>query len=182
MPHRRPQPDEYLPHQNQYISLVTAPVLDVLREQRRTLPQSLRSVAEADADYRYASGKWSIREVVGHISDAERVYQYRALSIARGAADALPRYDPDGWVEHAGFAGRTMQSLIDEFLAVRESTLSLLEHLEPEAWDRRGTFSGGSVSVRAQAFIAAGHAQRHLDVLHERYGIVRLASEAVAGS
>ena len=157
-------------------------MLDVLREQRRTLSQSLRSVAEADADYRYASDKWSIREVVGHISDAERVYQYRTVAIARGVVDALPRYDPDAWVEHSGFGRRAMQSLIEEFLAVRESTLCLLEHLEPEAWDRRGTFSGGSVSVRAQAFIAAGHAQRHLDVLRERYGIARFASETVAGS
>ena len=182
MPDRRPQPDEYLPHHNQYISLVSAPVLTVLRDQRLTLTQSLSGVTDADAGYRYATGKWSIREVVGHISDAERIYQFRALAFARADAATIPRYDPDAYVEHSGFERRSMQSLIEELLAVRESTLHLFENLEPQAWDRKGTLSGGPLSVRALAYIAAGHAQRHLNVLRERYGVGQSASESVSVS
>ena len=181
MSHQRPQPTEYLPHHERYISLVIAPVLTALRDQCRTIPQALTGISEADAGYRYAPGKWSIRQVVGHISDAERIFQFRALVFARGDAATLPRYDPDSYVEHSGFEHRTMQSLIDELLAVRESTQYLFETLEPEAWDRNGTVSGGFISVRALAYIAAGHAQQHLNVLYERYGIgERSAAVSVA--
>ena len=171
MPHQRPQPNEYCPHHERYLSLVTAPVLTVLREQQHTLPSMLRGVSEEDGGYRYAAGKWSIREVVGHISDAERIFQYRALVFARNDRVALPRYDPDGYVELAGFDHRTIDSLVDEFLAVRASTLHFFENLAPEAWSRSGTISGGFVSVRGMAFIAAGHAQQHLNVLRDRYGV-----------
>jgi hypothetical protein len=180
MPHRLPQPNEYSPHHERYISLVTAPVLTALRDQERTLPQFLRGISDTDAGYRYASGKWSIREVVGHIFDAERIYQYRALSFARGEAGVLPGYDPDEYVVNSGFDHRTMHSLIDEFLAVRESTLRLFTSLDPSTWDRRGMVSGGFVSVRALAYIAGGHAQRHLNVLAERYGVAKPMSEAVS--
>jgi hypothetical protein len=180
MPHRQPHSTEYMPHHTQYVSLVAAPVLDVLRDQRLTIPLALLNISEKDAGYRYAQDKWSIREVVGHISDAERIFQFRALVFARGDAPSLPRYAPDEYVANSGFDGRTMQSLIDEFLAVRESTLHLFETLEPHAWDRSGTISGGVVSVRAMAYIAAGHAQRHLNVLYERYGIAETASDIVS--
>jgi len=172
MPLQRPQPTEHAPHHQQYLSLVSGPVLDALHAQKRSLPQFLAGVSEADADHRYAPGKWSIREVVGHISDAERIYQFRALAFARGDAAAMPRYDPDGYVEQAGFDRRTMGSLIDEFLAVRESTLQFFAGLDAAAWDRKGTVANAPLSVRALAFIAAGHAQRHLNVLAERYGVV----------
>jgi hypothetical protein len=180
MPHQRPQSNEYLPHHERYISLVIAPVLTALREQRRTIPQALRGLSDSDAGYRYAPHKWSIREVVGHTSDAERIFQFRALVFARGDSPTLPRYDPDSYVEHSGFEQRTLQSLIDEFLAIRESTLCLFEHLGPEAWDRRGVVSGGSVSVRGLAYIAAGHAQQHLNVLYERYGIGERVSATIS--
>lgn len=179
MSDQRPLSNEYSPHHDRYISLVSGPVLTVLRDQRRTVPESVGDISEEDAGYRYASGKWSIREVVGHMSDAERIFQFRALVFARGDDAALPRYDPDDYVVHAGFDRRTMRSLIDEFLAVRESTLRFFESIEPQAWDRKGTVSGGFVSVRALAFIAAGHAQRHINVLHDQYGIGQPASEAV---
>ena len=180
MPDRLPQPHEYSPHHERYISLVTTPVLTALRDQERTLPQFLRGVSEADAGYRYASGKWSIREVVGHIFDAERIYQYRALCFARGESGVLPGWDPDEYATHAGFEQRTMHSLIDEFLAVRESTLRLFNSFDRSAWDRRGMVSGGFLSVRALAYIAVGHAQRHLNVLAERYGVG--APEAIAAT
>jgi hypothetical protein len=164
----------------QYISLVDGDVLDTLREQLITIPDALSGITDADAGYRYAPNKWSIREVVGHMSDAERVYQFRALAFARNDAISLPRYDPDDYVTHSGSDRRSMRSLIEEILAVRESTLQLFENLEPAMWDRNGTVSGGIISVRATAFIAAGHAQRHMNVLRERYGVAVAQSDAVS--
>jgi DinB superfamily len=171
MPQQQLQPDEYLPHHVQYVSLVPAPILDVLRDQRITIPHALRGISEAQADHRYAPDKWNIRQCVGHMSDAERIFQFRALVFARENAASVPRYSPDEYVERSGFEHRTMQSLIEEFVAVRESTLHLFRTLQPDAWNRTGTISGGIVSVRAMAYIAAGHAQRHLNVLYERYGL-----------
>ena len=180
MPQQRPQPNEYCPHHARYLSLVSAPVLDTLREQRGVFAELPRAIAEEDAGYRYETGKWSIREVVGHMSDAERIFQFRALAFARGDTAPLSRYDPDSYVELSGFDHRNLQSIVDELLAVRESTLSFFENLDASAWDRRGTVSGGFVSVRALGYIAAGHAQQHLNVLHERYGVGELASAAVS--
>jgi hypothetical protein len=182
MPHQRPQSNEYFPHQERYISLVRGPVLTVLRDQQTDLQEMLRGVAESDAGYRYAPGKWSIREVVGHISDAERIYQYRALAFARGDTASLPRYDPDGYVEMAGFDHRTVPSLVEEFLSVRASTICFFQNLDPAIWSRGGTVAGGTISVRALAYIAAGHARQHLNVLRDSYGVYEAAAarESVA--
>ncbi len=171
MPDKRPQPTEYAPHQELYVSLVPAPVLGALRAQEaqiRALPQR---ISDEQAAFRYAPGKWTAREVVGHMADAERVYQYRALALARGDAGNLPKYDPDGYVEEAGFESRTIADIAEEMLAVRQATLSLFANLPREAWSREGTLNGKPLSVRALAFIAAGHFARHVNVLGERYGI-----------
>jgi hypothetical protein len=171
MPDRRPERDEYAPHHSQYIDLVATPVLDSLRDQRAEVRRVLASVSEERAGFRYQPEKWSIREVVGHLSDAERVYGFRAMALARNDANPLPKYDPDGYVAAASFDIRTMPSLIEEFLSVREGTLRFFENLPQEAWSRRGTMGGNPLSVRALAFIAAGHVARHLDVLRARYGV-----------
>ena len=180
MPNQPPHSNEYCPHHGRYVSLVTTPVLTALRDQRSTFDELPRAIADVDAGYRYASGKWSIREVVGHISDAERIFQFRALAFARGDTAPLPRYEPDAYVEISGFDHRTLQSIVDELLSVRESTLHFFENLDASAWDRKGTVSGGFVSVRALGYITAGHAQQHLNVLHERYGVGEPASAAVS--
>jgi hypothetical protein len=164
--------DEYAPHHRRYIDLVSGPVLEVLRAQRAVISRLPDVVSEERAGYRYAEGKWSIREVVGHLSDAERVYGYRALALARGDANPLPKYDPDGYVAAADFDARTVASLADEFLALRESTLRFFDNLPAVAWSRRGTMGGSPLSVRALAFIAAGHVEQHLNVLRERYGVL----------
>jgi hypothetical protein len=173
MPHRRPEAHEHAPHHRRYIDLVTSPVLDTLREQRNEVRRLLPPIDDPVAGFRYAPGKWTVREVVGHMSDAERVYGYRALAIARGDGDALPKYDPDGYVAAADFDRRTMPDLVEELLAVRESTLQFFENLPQEAWDRSGTMGNAPLSVRALAFIAAGHLEQHLRILHDRYGISR---------
>jgi hypothetical protein len=106
------------------------------------------------------------------MADAERIYDYRALAFARGDRGTMPKYDPDGYVAAAGFDGRTMTSLVRELVVTRDSTLQLFENLPAEAWGLGGTLGGNFLSVRALAFIAAGHWQRHLNVLHDRYDLL----------
>lgn len=172
MPERPPSVDEYAPHQRRYIEAVEGPILETLRAQAAEVQRVLLPIDARDAGYRYAAGKWSIREVAGHLSDAERVYASRALAIAQGAI-TLPKYDPDANVAAADYEQRTIASLVEEFLNVRESTLQLFASLPAEAWSRRATLGAHPLSVRALAWIAAGHVVEHLDVLHTRYGVSR---------
>lgn len=171
MPDRRPQSDEHAPHHQRYIDLAATPILETLSDQCAKIERLIPAVPEARAGFRYAPEKWTIREVVGHLSDAERVYGYRTLAIARADPNPLPKYDPDGYVREASFDARTMTDLVVEFLALRESTIQFLRHLPASAWSRSGTMGGHPLSVRALAFIAAGHVEQHLDVLRERYGV-----------
>ena len=172
MPDRKPDAGEFAPHQRRYIDSVSGPILDTLAAQRDEIRRVLLPIAEADAGYRYAERKWSIRECIGHLSDAERVYGYRALAISRGDT-TLPKYDPDGYVAASNYDARTVASLVEEFLAVRESTLQFFRNTPPEAWSRTATLGTAPLSVRALAWIAAGHVRQHLDVLHDRYGVRR---------
>ena len=152
-----------------YVSLIEAPVLETLRAQEgvmRGLPEVI-----SDPAFRYHPKKWSVREVVGHMADAERVYQYRALVLARGGDPDLKRWDPDGYVAAANFEERAVTELVEELLQVRRATTLFFAGLPREAWSRRGTLNGKPLTVRALAFIAAGHFQRHLNVLRERYGV-----------
>ena len=173
MPDQRPTPDEYAPHQEMYVSLITAPVISTLRAQEahiRILPDL---IAEEQASYRYHEKKWSVRQVLGHMADAERVYQYRALVLARGGEADLKRWDPDGYVAQANFDERTISELTHELLQLRRVTSLFFSGLSPAAWARGGTLNGKPLTVRALAFIAAGHFQRHMNTLHDRYGVAR---------
>ena len=172
MPHTKPETDEFAIHQRRYVDAVEGPILDTLRAQRGELERVLLAIPESQAGHRYAEDKWTVREVIGHLSDAERVYGYRALAISRGDA-TLPKYDPDAYVAASGYDARTIASLVAEFLAVRESTLQLFANLPSEAWSRKATLGTNPLSVRALAWIAAGHVRQHLDVLHDRYGVAR---------
>jgi hypothetical protein len=172
MPETKPAADEHAPHQRRYIDAVEGPILDTLRAQRAEVQRVLLAIRDEDAGYRYAEKKWTIREVIGHLSDAERVYGYRALVIAHGDT-MLPKYDPDAYVAASNYDARSVRSLVEELLAVRESTLQLFANLAAEAWSRRATLGTNPLSVRALAWIAAGHVRQHLDVLHERYGVAR---------
>ncbi len=172
MPEIKPAPDEHALHQRRYIDAVEGPILDTLRAQRTEVQRVLLAIPEADAGHRYAEKKWTIREVIGHLSDAERVYGYRALAISRGDA-TLPKYDPDAYVAASNYDARPVPSLVEEFLAVRESTLQLFANLPAEGWSRRAMLGANPLSVRALAWIAAGHVRQHLDVLHDRYDVAR---------
>ncbi len=171
--HDRPDPSEYAAFYGRYVALVPAgDLLDLFDAQADDLAVCAVGVREARAAHRYAEGKWTVREVFGHVADTERVFADRILRIGRGDATPLPGFDENAYAAHAGFEARPMASVADEFAAVRASTIALLRGLPTEAWTRIGTASGHGVSVRALACIAYGHAAHHRAILAERYGIV----------
>lgn len=168
----RPEPDEYAPYFGRYIAEAgPADPLTTMREQLETTPAFFASAGEARAGYRYAPGKWSIREILGHLADSERIFSYRALRLARADATPLPSFDENGLVAAADFDSRPLASVIEEWAAVRRASLALFESLSDEALRRRGTVSNGPMSVRALIWIIPGHERHHLTVLRERYGI-----------
>lgn len=166
----RPQADEYAPYYGKYIDLVPEEdILDLLERQLHETMALFWSIPEAKASSRYAPGKWSIKEVCGHIIDTERIFAYRALRIGRGDATPLPGFEQDGYVESSGSDQREWRDLIAEFEDVRRATLSLLRSLDDEAWKRRGTASQNTVSVRALAYMIAGHELHHREIVRSRY-------------
>lgn len=144
-------------------------ICDVLETQAPETLRLLGGISEERSRHRYAPDKWTIREVVGHINDTERLFLFRALWFARGFADPLPSFDQNVAIEHAGADARPWTSHLEEFQAIRAATLSFFRHLPPEAWTRRGTASGNPFSVRALAYITAGHVAHHVRILRERY-------------
>ena len=166
----RPAPDEYAAYYERYISLVPeGDVVETLERQGAETLALLRGLSEEQGAHRYEPGKWSVKQLVGHVSDGERIFSYRALAFARGDSQALPGMEQDEWMAGVDFDARTLSSLIDEFESVRAATLHLLRHLSPEAWARRGTASDNEVTARALAYIIAGHEAHHVRVLRERY-------------
>jgi hypothetical protein len=169
-PATRPPADEYAPFYAGYISLVPdGDVLGLLEEQRRDTLALLAELPEERGGHRYGPGKWSLKEVLGHVIDGERVFSYRALHFARGDRSPLPGMDQDPYVEAGRFGERSLADLIAEYDLVRRSTLALLRPLDAQAWGRRGVASGAEVTVRALAYIIAGHERHHLKILRERY-------------
>lgn len=166
----RPQPDEYAPYYGRYISLVQGEdILGTLDQQRRQSMMLLSGRNENDGEFRYAPDKWSAKEVLGHICDTERVFAYRALRISRADATPLEGFEQDDYVRNGPFAHRPLTDLVEEFIAVRRATLSLLRNLDEAAWMRRGTANKNEVSVRGIAYIIAGHELHHRRILEEKY-------------
>ncbi|MBI2072112.1 MAG: DinB family protein [Gemmatimonadetes bacterium] len=166
----RPTPDEYEAFYAGYISLVPdGDVLQWLEKQRKATPKFLGGIPEATGGHRYAPDKWSIRQLAGHVVDSERVFSYRALSIGRADPAPLPGFDEKAWARTANADERTLKDLVREYGLVRHATVALFRALPAEAWPRRGTANSYSVTVRALAWIIAGHEQHHLRVLRERY-------------
>jgi DinB family protein len=168
--HARPSANEYAPHYHTYVSLVTTDdVLGALDSQRLQTSQLLAARSERDGNFRYAPGKWSVKEVIGHLSDAERIFSYRALRIARGDATPLATFDQDDYIRSGNFGERTLADLSQEFSLVRAASIALFGSLADEAWARRGVASEKEVTVRAMAYIIAGHELHHRNILAERY-------------
>jgi len=170
MPDIRPAADEHSPYYGAYVALVPdGDVVATLAGQVEATLAAVRPLTEEQARFRYAAGKWSVKEVVGHLTDAERVFTYRALWFGRGAGDPLPSFDEDAWVPPAEFDAVPLDELLDGFASVRSATVALLSQFPRDAWRRRGIASGKPITVRALAWITAGHERHHLRVLQERY-------------
>jgi hypothetical protein len=168
----RPVKTEYDPYYHRYISLV--PEEDVLIALDQQLSETLlllRSLSEQHGTFRYEPQKWSVKEVLGHMIDTERIMSYRALCIARKEPNSLPGFEQDDYVKNGSFDNRSVSNLGREFEQVRRSTISLFRNLEPEAWQRRGKANNVQVSVRALAYIIAGHELHHKAILKDRYGL-----------
>jgi uncharacterized damage-inducible protein DinB len=166
----RPAPTEYAPALGAYIATVPeGDLLQLLEDQRRETQGLLGGLSEAQAVHRYAPGKWSIKQVAGHLMDAERVFAYRALRFARGDATPLAGFDEQAWVPPARFDARPLTGIAVELDAVRRATIALLRSFDAETLARRGTANGKEISVRALAYVIAGHERHHLAILRERY-------------
>jgi hypothetical protein len=168
--HIRPGSDEYLPLAEQYVRLVPdGDIKVILENQHAQTIAFLQDLSEEQAAHRYAQGKWSLKTVVGHIVDAERLWNYRILRIARGDARELPGYDRDIFADLAPFEGLSISEVLKDYSAVRQSTLTLIRHLPENAFYRRGDFQNHSFSALAAAFIIAGHETHHLNVIKAKY-------------
>lgn len=167
---QRPPSDEYTSYHGTYITKVPdGDVRQHLRRQLHELMATLSGVSDDQAAVGYGPGKWTLKEMLLHVIDAERVFSYRLLRVARGDATPLPGFEQDDWVPHSRANSRTLPSLLVEFAAVRAATLALVESLDDAAWARRGTASGHPTSARALAYIIAGHDLHHQAILRERY-------------
>ena len=168
--HSRPDPSEYAPYAEVYVSRVPdGNFVEFLEAQTRRIFPELRAVTEQQSLLRYAPGKWSLRESFLHVVDAERIFTYRALRIARNDQTDLPGFEQDDYIAPSEAADRTWSSIIDELQAVRASTIQLFRNLPAAAWTRTGSANGRKASVRGLAYITAGHVEHHISLLHERY-------------
>ncbi len=166
----RPSADEHSEYFGQYIKQVPeADMVSLLREQLMDTVALLRDLPPEKGDYAYAPGKWTIKQVIAHLSDTERVMAYRAMRIARGDATPLASFDQDAYVQNMDVSHRTVGDLLEEFQVVRAATIHLVKHLDEETLKRRGTASGNPASVRALVYIIAGHERHHAALLRERY-------------
>ena len=176
----RPARDEAAEYYFKYIDLV--PDGDIVAGLADQLPEALRlfsTVSEEASLYRYAPDKWTIRQVLAHLNDTERLFAFRAFWFARGLDLDLPSFDQDVCARNDGADRRSWRSLVEEFTAIRTSTISLFRHLPPEAWSRRGVASGNSFTVRALAYIGVGHVSHHAAHLRGRYLAAQGAPPAV---
>lgn len=166
----RPDPAEYASYFARYVDRVPeGDIIAILEDQMVATAGLLAGLTEAQGEHRYAPDKWTLKEVVSHVADGERVFCYRALRFARGDSTPLPGFDQDAWVPEAGCARRTLVDIAEELRSVRAATLTFVRSLDDTMAVRGGVASGGPMTVRALAYIMAGHELHHLNVLRERY-------------
>lgn len=169
----RPKEGEFNPYYASYIGRLeeSADVLDALERQRAATLKFLASLTDAEGNHRYAPDKWTVKEVIGHLIDAERVFSYRAMRIARNDTTPLAGFDEKAYVPAGEFHRRTLKDLADEYDHVRRATIALARSMTPEMHARRGTANANPISVRALFWITAGHERHHRAILAERYGV-----------
>ena len=166
----RPQSTEAAGYYFKYIDLITGDeIVPAMENQMAEMLQFLSGISEEQSLYSYAPGKWTIREVLNHVNDGERIFTGRALWFARGFTDALPSFEQDIAVQTAHANNTSWADLVEEFKYVRLSTISFFKSVPEEAWDRTGVASDNPVTVRALAYIIAGHVTHHMGVLREKY-------------
>jgi uncharacterized damage-inducible protein DinB len=166
----RPESNEYASHSSVYIHRVPeGDLLSLLNQQLEGTLSLVRNLTDEEAGYRYAPGKWSIKQMLGHMADTERIMSYRLLRIARGDRTALAGFKEDDYVDGASFDSAELKDLLADLTIVRSATLSLLNALAPEAFLRLGIVNNHDISVRAIAYIITGHELHHRHVLVERY-------------
>nr|WP_280949484.1 DinB family protein [Halalkalibacter urbisdiaboli] len=166
----RPNSDEFHPRGETYIKLVPdGNLLTILRDQHDESMLLLKDLSEQQSLYKYAEGKWSLKTVIGHIADVERLWNYRILRIARGDAHEFSGYDRDIFTESAALDDIPLVNVLEDFSAVRQSTLTLIRNLSEQALLRRGEFNGHPLSARAAAFIIAGHEAHHMHIIKTKY-------------
>jgi uncharacterized damage-inducible protein DinB len=170
MTQKRPETGDYATSYEQYISLVPeGEFLQILETQLQDWQRLVGTLSEAAADFRYAPDKWSIKEVLGHVTDSERIFAYRLLRIARGDQTPLAGFEQDDYVRTANSSARKRSELLEGFSTVRRATIALVSSLDDAAWVRRGVANQKEISATALAFIIAGHERHHRLVLEERY-------------
>jgi hypothetical protein len=167
----RPEPSEYVPFAQSYVALVPGDdAVAVLREQAEKTLALFEGLDEKRAsEWSYAPGKWTVKQVLGHMADTERIFAYRALRIGRGDEAPLPGFEQDDYVRRAESNARPLAQLVEEFRIVRRSTLALIDGLPAEAWSRRGKVIDWVISVRGILFTTAGHELHHYKILREHY-------------
>ena len=166
----KPAIGDYPAYYANYINLIEEGSLqEILLKQLEEMTALISNVNEEQANYRYAEGKWTLKEVIGHIADTERIMAYRLLRFARGDQTALAGYDDNSYVIEAAFHARSIPDLLEEFTAVRHSTISLIKNLPEKSWNRKGIANNGEISVAALAYIIAGHELHHRRIIEEKY-------------
>jgi len=165
-----PDPSEHAPYYGRYIALVPGKdILATLSQQIVDTRSLLAGLSDDDGNSRYAPGKWSVKQVLGHLIDSERIFCYRALRIARGDQTPLPGFEQDDYVRDGPFETCRLADLVDEFIDVRKATVDFFRNLDETAWSRQGTANENKVTVRATAYIIAGHELHHRRLLKEKY-------------
>lgn len=166
----RPEKNEYAPYYETYVSLVDeTDVVAALRDQLTETQNLFAKISEEKAARAYAEGKWTIKELVGHLIDGEKIFAYRALRIARADETPMEGFEQDGYIENANFNDCRLADLTEEFFLLRRANLLFFKNLTDEMWTRRGTASGAAVSVRAIGYIMIGHVRHHVNILRTRY-------------
>jgi uncharacterized damage-inducible protein DinB len=171
LPVAKPQPGEYPSSYETYIRLIPAEadIFAVFAEQEAELAAYFSQLTEEQAAHRYAEGKWSLKQLLGHVTDTERIMAYRLLCVSRGDQTPLPGFDENTYVRGAAFESRVLSDLLAEFVTVRHATVALVRGLSPEQLQRVGTANGGGVSAAGLVYMIAGHARHHLNIVRERY-------------
>jgi len=166
----RPEKTEYNEYYDRYVSLVDeTEIVSAFENQLSEMSELFNSISEEKSATSYAEGKWTIKDVIGHLVDGERIFGYRALRISRGDETPIEGFEQDGYVENASFNDYKFSDLVDEFNLVRRASILFFKHLKETDWTRTGTASDSPVSVRALAYTMVGHVRHHANILRERY-------------